>query len=403
MLRHLFKLIWNRKRANLLLITEIFFSFVVLFGVGAVLIWFGHNYTTPLGFEPNQMWRLTIAAGQGEKMPRAELDEVLRHVKALPGVQVVALNSGNMPFTFSTMNGFFHQGDKTSALANHYDADDAYARATQLHVHEGRWFQASDDASKYRPVVITQDMRETLFGQGPALGQVFTWGKANEPDPGPIGPNDEFVVVGVADNVRMDNDFTAPTPSVWKRLIPYDTTHWETANVLVRVAPGQAGELQEKIARTVAGVTKQWTTEIRSMNDDRANKRKYTLTPIIGLALIGGFLIVNVALGLFGVLWYNISQRRAEIGLRRAMGATGPAISRQFLGEMTVVTTLGVVLGTLLAAQFPLLGAFDLPPTIYLTAIGVAAVLVYCITALCAWQPSRMAAAIHPAVALREE
>jgi putative ABC transport system permease protein len=402
MLRHLFKLIWNRKQANLLLITEIFFSFVVLFGVGAVLLRFAQNYTTPLGFSSERVWRLTIAAGQGQKMPRAELDDVLRQVKALPGIRSVALTSGNLPFTFSTMNSSFHYETRTVPEANNYDADDHYAGVLGLHLREGRWFRASDDATRHRPVVITQDMRESLFGNGPALGKIFSWGKPGE-NPGAVKPLDEYQVVGVADNVRMDNDFTAPTPSVWKRLVPYDTTHWETANVLVKVAPGQAGDLQEKIARTIAGVTRQWTTEVRTMDADRANKRKYTLTPVLGLALIGGFLIVNVALGLFGVLWYNISQRRAEIGLRRAMGATGPAISRQFLGEMTVVTTLGVVLGALLAAQFPLLGAFGMPPMLYVAAIAVAAGLVYLITAVCAWQPSRMAAAIQPAVALREE
>ncbi|GAA4352616.1 hypothetical protein GCM10023185_12490 [Hymenobacter saemangeumensis] len=402
MLRHLFKLIWNRKRANLLLITEIFFSFVVLFGVGAMLLRFAQNYYSPRGFQTESVWRLTIAAKQGEKMPRPELDDVLRQVKALPGVRHVALTSGNLPFTFSTMNGFYHYKNRDSPITNNYDADDSYANTLGLHLREGRWFRASDDATKHRPVVITQDLREALFGQEPALGKIFTWGKANEKSPAP-GPEDEYQVVGVVENVRTDTDFSPAAPSVWKRLIPYDTTHWETASVLVRVAPGQAGLLQEKIARTVAGVTRQWTTEVRTMEADRANMRKYTLTPIIGLALVGGFLILNVALGLFGVLWYNISQRRAEIGLRRALGATGPGISWQFLGEMSVVTTLGVLLGVLLAAQFPLLGAFGMPPMLYVSAIGLAALLVYLITAVCAWHPSRLAAGIHPAVALREE
>ena len=85
------------------------------------------------------------------------------------------------------------------------------------------------------------------------------------------------------------------------------------------------------------------------------------------------------------------------------MGATGAGIGWQFLGEMMVVTTFGVLLGGLLAAQFPLLNAFDLPVEPYLLAIAAATGAVYLITALCAWQPSRLAAAIQPAVALRED
>jgi putative ABC transport system permease protein len=391
MLRHLFKLIWNRKRANSLLIIEIFFSFVVLFGVGAVLLRFGQNYRSPLGFDSEQVWRLTIAAPNNQTMPRAELDDVLRQVKALPGVAAVALTSGNLPFTFSVNNSQFHYQTRFVESANFYDADDSYARVLGLKLREGRWFQATDDATNRRPVVITQDIREALFGTGPALGKVFHYGDSDK-NMGTITPQDDYEVMGVVDNVRMDNDFTAAEPSVWKRLIPYDTTHWESANVLMHVAPGEGGMLQERVARTVAGVTRQWTTEVR-----------YTLTPVLGLVVVGAFLILNVALGLFGVLWYNISQRRAEIGLRRAMGATGAAITRQFMGEIAVVTTLGVALGTLLAVQFPLLGTFGMPSSLYASAIAAAAGLVYVITGVCAWQPSRMAAGIRPAVALREE
>ncbi len=399
MFRHLFTLIWNRKRANLLLISEVFFSFVVLFGVGAVLITVGKNYLAPHGFDYEQVWRLQVRAGQGLKMPRAELDDVLRQVKALPGVRTVALTSDNLPFIFSTNNSDFSYKGKKSPTTNNYAADDHYAEALRLHLREGRWFAPADDGSHFRPVVISQDLRESLFGSEPALGKVFTWSNPGKD----IKPEDEFLVMGVADPVRMESDFSAAIPSVWMRLLPYDTTHWETASVLVRVAPGEGGALQEKIARTVAGVTRQWTTEVRVVNDDRLHRRTFTLVPVVALCIMGLFLIINVALGLFGVLWYNISQRRAEIGLRRAMGATGAGIGWQFLGEMMVVTTFGVVLGGLLAAQFPLLHAFDLPAQPYLLAIGAAAAAVYAITALCAWQPSRLAAAIQPAVALREE
>ena len=400
MLRHLFILIWNRKRANLLLISEVFFSFVVLFGVGAVLITVGKNYLAPFGFDSAQVWRLGVRAGQGQTMPRAKLDDVLRQVKALPGIRTVALTSGNLPFIFSVNNSTFSYHGKTSPVSNVYDADDHYAETLQLRLREGRWFRPADDGSNHRPVVISQNLRESLFGSEPALGKIFTWKFEGKEA---IKPEDEFQVMGVVDNVRMSSDFNAPEPSVWKRLIPYDTTHWETANMLVRVAPGEGGILQEKIARTVAGVTRQWTTEVRVMDDDRQHRRLFTLVPVVGLCIMGLFLIINVALGLFGVLWYNISQRRAEIGLRRAMGATGAGIGWHFLGEMMVVTTFGVALGALLAAQFPLLNAFDLPAEPYLLAIAAAAGAVYLITALCAWQPSRLAAAIQPAVALREE
>jgi putative ABC transport system permease protein len=115
------------------------------------------------------------------------------------------------------------------------------------------------------------------------------------------------------------------------------------------------------------------------------------------------FLLVNVALGLFGVLWLNINQRRAELGVRRALGATGAAISRQVLGEILVLTTFGLTLGLLVAAQFPLLGVLNVKTSVYLIGMALAAAGLYLLATVCALYPSRLAAGIQPAVALREE
>lgn len=399
MIRHLFRLIWNRKRSNILLLTEIFFSFVVLFGVGALLVNFGRNYFLPPGFEHANVWRLNIGAGRGEKMPRPQLDEVLRRVRALHGVQEVSLTSVNTPFRFITNNSNYSHKGREATGVDRYDADDNYASALKLHLREGRWFRASDDASSRRPAVISQKMREALFDADEvAVGKVFTTGGGpNSP------PIEERVVVGVANDVRTDGDFDAPSNAVWLRLEPHDTTQWESAAVLVRVSPGEGAALQQKIVRTVASSTRNWGTQVRALEADRLDKLRMTLAPLVGMAIIGAFLVVNVALGLFGMLWYNISQRRAEIGLRRALGATGPGIGLQFLGEMLVLTTLGVIGGALLAVQFPLLGAFDVEPQVYFMAMVLATGLIFLVAAVCAWQPSRLAAAIHPAAALREE
>ena len=85
------------------------------------------------------------------------------------------------------------------------------------------------------------------------------------------------------------------------------------------------------------------------------------------------------------------------------MGATAGAVSGQILGEILVVTTFGLVLGLLVAAQFPLLGVLDVPVGVYGTAMLLATGLIYGLTTVCALYPSRLAAGIHPAVALREE
>ena len=70
---------------------------------------------------------------------------------------------------------------------------------------------------------------------------------------------------------------------------------------------------------------------------------------MIILIIVAGFLIINVALGLFGVLWYNINLRKSEIGLRRAVGASGNAVSKQLVGEALVLATFALIIGSFFA------------------------------------------------------
>ena len=139
------------------------------------------------------------------------------------------------------------------------------------------------------------------------------------------------------------------------------------------------------------------------LDEARKSQHDKTLVPVIIFLIICGFLLINVALGLFGVLNVSITRRRGEIGLRRALGATEGSISRQFVGEMWVLATFALVLGLLLAGQFPLLNVFDLDAGVYLTAMAVSVVVIYLLVTLCALFPSRQAAMVQPAVALHEE
>lgn len=124
---------------------------------------------------------------------------------------------------------------------------------------------------------------------------------------------------------------------------------------------------------------------------------------MIILMIVAAFLIINVALGLFGVLWYNINLRKSEIGLRRAVGASGNAVSKQLVGEALMLSTFALILGSFFAIQFPLLNVFDLPAGIYIVALLLSIAFIYLLVIVCAFYPGKQAAAIYPAVALHED
>jgi putative ABC transport system permease protein len=135
----------------------------------------------------------------------------------------------------------------------------------------------------------------------------------------------------------------------------------------------------------------------------KADKNMIFIVPLTVIFIVCGFLIANVVLGLFGVLFQNISRRKGEIGVRRAMGATKGNILSHFIGEMIVLATFAVALGVFFAVQFPILNIFDVSTSVYVSGIAIAIVAVYGLVFLCSWFPSLQAAKIYPAMALHED
>lgn len=396
MIRHLFTLMWNRKRANGLLILEIFLAFVVLFAVGSVGVFYWRNYRAPLGFAYENVWRLDLNPGtQPHAEQFATLQQVLARLRSTPGVEGAARTSSSTPFSFSN-NTTWVEYDTGTAKQKLGDVDihsvgPELREVVGLDLREGRWFDRRDEATAQTPIVITELLRDQLFGPGqPAVGKLVRSG------------DEQWRVVGVSGPYRAGGELSEPKPGLFYYVNPQDTVR-ALFTLLVRVRPGAGAALEKKISDDIRAANPLWRSSSTRLPEQRVAQLKVRLTPPAILGVVCVFLLVNVALGLFGVLWLNISQRRSELGVRRALGATGAAISRQIVGEILVLTTFGLLLGLLVAAQFPLLGVFSVQAGVYGTAMALAAAGLYLLAAGCALYPSQLAAGIQPAVALREE
>jgi putative ABC transport system permease protein len=393
MIRHLFKLIWNRKKSNFLLITEIFFCFLVLFGVLSFIVYNVRNYTRPLGFKHENVWLLTMRPSTDSTAQNRQIvEQVIQRVRAFPEVDQASLISSNAPFSFSQMNNHFSYGDVKRIDSDVYEVQDEFKDVMQIQVNQGRWFGTSDDASHHEPVVINKALQRVLFGEEDALGKIIH-----------VDDSTNFQVVGITDYYRAGSEFSAEDPAVFTRINLKKNPKYFANEMLIRVKPGIGIDFEEKMVKEISGIGKDWALEVATLEKMRQNKAKVTIIPMIALGLVCGFLILNVALGLFGVLWYNISRRNSEIGLRRALGAASGQIYRQFIGEVLVLATFGLIFGVLFAVQFPLLQVFQVESEVYFIALAGAVVLIYLLTTFCALYPSRQAAAIHPAIALHED
>jgi putative ABC transport system permease protein len=390
MLVHLFKLIWNKKKQNSLLILEIFVSFMVMFAVFTLLVYYYRNYKLPMGFEYENVWVVNYTPPDIKSTDSVIMfNESIRNMtKTMKEIEDISFTSNNVPFSTNSSNTDVDY-KKIHVFANVFVAEDSYADVLSIKMMEGRWFSKADVGLKERPIVINQTLKKELFGNATAVGQV-------------IGTEmDKLKVVGVSPDLKHKGDYQAPENGMFKKL---DTSEirWHNS-ILIKVRPKAGAAFESKLYKSLSNIITNANIEIEHLSSKRVNYNNMTLVPTIIFIIVAAFLIINVALGLFGVLWYNINKRRGEIGLRRAVGATGKSISLQLIGEALVLSTISLILGLFFSLQFPLLNVFDLPAGIYIVAIGLAIIFIYLLVVACAIYPGKQAAAIYPAVALHEE
>jgi len=398
MFRHLFRLIWNKKRQNLLLISEMLFSFLVIFAVFTMVVYNYNNYKKPKGFDHDNVWVVSFRNGEhfGSADSAARFYEaVWQTLRSVPQVLSVSYVSENYPYS-NSMNGtaIF---DRERVIVDDYKADDDYKDMLHVNVLEGRWFDKQDAVAKDRPVVINASLREKLFGKGAAMGKVIHNYDADAGGPG----KDNYKVIGVIEDMKDRNDYSPLRTGIYFRM---DTADYQWVNsLLVRVTPGVDAAFEGFLYKIISNMMKQANVEIEHLENKRIVKNRQTIVPMIIFSIVSLFLVANVALGFFGVLWYNINKRRAEIGLRRAVGATGKSVSAQLVAEALILATFSLVIGSFFAIQFPLLNVFDLSAGTYLTALGLAVAFIYLLVMACALYPGRQAAAVYPARALHED
>ncbi|PVD52061.1 ABC transporter permease [Terrimonas sp.] len=390
MFRHLFKIIWNKKKQNFLLITEMLISFLVMFAVFTMLVHFYRNYRTPMGMQYEHVWVINYnntLKTQNKDSIMLFYEGLKQTIRSMPQVKGVSYSSGNVPFSQNTMmSGYEYNGKHINPNLCRVDKD--YTNVLHIQVTEGEWFGKNDISAKARPVVINNKIKQDFFGNESPVGKF-------------LGKDSDLKIIGVVDDTKMKGDYTDVGYWLYDK-IDMDLMPW-TDRILVDVTPNADAAFEGQLYKTVAGMMKDSNIEIEHLTNKLKDINYWALVPMITLSIIACFLIINVALGLFGVLWYNINKRRGEIGLRRAVGATAMSVSSQLVAEALILATFSLIIGSFFAVQFPILNVFDLPAGVYLTALLLAIVFIYVLVLICSLYPGRQAAGIYPAVALHEE
>lgn len=295
-----------------------------------------------LGFDPEQAvaWQLNPGGSFQDIDEMADFYmDLTRRVGELPGVLSVGLVDA-LPLGRERTWGARIPGEGEERGPGHevfpHMVDAGYLETMGIPVLAGRGFSRDDRRGTEPVVVLNESAARRIFGTGDPVGRTLFVG----------GPGERTVVGVVADirhsrpEVEAGNQLYFPLAQVGD---------FSTLDLVVR-ASAPLEEVTPRVAAALAEVDptmpidQSWT--LQSTVDTALSPRRFTLA-ILGA--YGAVALLLAGLGVYGVLAQSVAERRSEIGIRMALGATSGQVLRSVLGRTLLLAGLGIAAGTGLA------------------------------------------------------
>jgi putative ABC transport system permease protein len=397
----------NRFRSALVS-TEIALSLVLLIGAGLLMRSFLSMLQVHPGFDPDRLGLAQIwipvpnnpalnpylqASQRG-----AFVSEVLRRVRALPGVEVAAMGSGStIPFSGSRNSFPLIWADDPTAgggrmLAEFGAVSPDYFRALKAPLIRGRFFEESDNDPRARVVLVNETFVKRYSPQRDAVGRSIDLGRGNNP----------IRVVGVVGDLHDDGLDLPVSPRVYSCLLQNSgfamTVYFRTTS-----APGQ---LNEAVMKAIHAVDPELPVYgLHSMRDLMAAGAARRAFVLRLMGIFAAVALLLAALGIYGVMAYTVSQRTQEIGIRIALGAQRGDIVRLALKPGMILTAIGVaggIVASLFLTRMMATLLFAVTPTDLVT-YGCVTLVLAAVALLACYIPARRATKVDPMVALRYE
>jgi len=394
-----------RTLSSALIVGQVAFAIVLLTGAGLLIHAFIRATAVDPGFDPRGVITGRIAIPlphrSSDDAARTLQERVVEAMKEIPGVSSAALGiavpfQGGIPVNALTLADDTLPPDAPQPGANRVLVSADYAQTLKLTLLEGRFLERGDFTPNQRAFVVDETFAKRYFPGRSALGGRFRFGGRPQNDA------DWATVVGVVRNVphRGVEDRTG-NPCVYQPLVgrPGGLTLFLRTE---RPVADTIAVLREKLRTIDPAIALFDTGPLQTFIDRSFTQRRSVMLLLGGFAGLALFLS---ALGIYGVLAYDVSQRTREIGVRGAIGATHTQIvgliMRQGLWKTGAGLALGIVGAVLLSRTMKSL-LFDVSPTDP-RAYALVSILLLLVAALASYLPARHAAKINPIEALRVE
>lgn len=406
----------GRKLRNLLVVAEIALTLPLLLGAALLLSSIAHLRNTDAGFNPNHMLVAHLALAPAQFPTTAAVAQfslrLLPKLRAIPGVQSAALTDV-LPLTLCPDFPFTIPGRSFSLRdlpdAEWHPSTPGSFAALGVPILNGRDFRQSDGAGAAPVAIINQAAAQMWWPHQNPIGQSLWIGKPVLPpaltDPAPR------TIIAVVGNVRQNGLDAPPPPALY---IPLAQANDAVTSLVLKIIPLS---LVVRTAGSPDAIRAQVQQAIWSVNPEQPISDLLTMRQVqnatlgphqFNFALLSIFAALALALaavGIYGVMSYSVAERRREIGLRMALGASPGQLLGMVLREGLKLALAGIVLGAIaawllqraLAHQVSGLSGFS-PALAVLTAAGLVAV-----TMLACFAPALRATRLDPQQALRQE
>ena len=387
---------------SLLVMGEVAVAVLLLVGSGLLLRTFWRVQHVDPGFKPGHVLtvRVVQSKSKSETQWRDFYELALDNIKAIPGVEAVGAIDNCFLASFPDET-VVAEGRPPVGLATPLAqvTDDGispgYFQALGVTLVRGRYFSEQDGASAPRAAIINATMARRFWPGEDAVGKRFKFAYQGAGDPW-------TTVVGVVGDMHRDG---LTRDAVSEIFLPLAQHPARGMDLVVRTASDPSGlvaavrDAIHAADRTVPvfGVS----TLEDALREQMAARRFQTLL----LTLFSCVAVLLSAIGIYGLIFYSMTQRTHEIGIRMALGAQPLEVVRLVVRDAgrTVLLGIAIGLGGALAAE-RVLGSelFGVTPTDPVSFAGVALLLCFVAFAAC-YVPARRAMRVDPMIALRSE
>ncbi|MGE5244394.1 MAG: ABC transporter permease, partial [Betaproteobacteria bacterium] len=376
---------------------EVALSLVLIVGAGLTLRSLVKLQRVPAGFRPDHLLTLALnlptARYRAPEQQAEFFDRALASLRAIPGVEAAGATTRLPLSPGNSSRGLDIDGRSPTPPANadYRAVSPGYFDALGIPIVRGRDFTDADGPGRAPVAVISQSMARMFWPGEDPIGHTIA-----------IETDHPIAIVGVVGDVRHASLAAPPRPTFY---MPYRQDPWAAMTVALRTGAAEA-TLAPAVRRAIWALDKdQPVGALQTMDERLSNSLARRRFGVTLLSLFGGVAVGLAAIGLYGVLAFVVAQRRREIGVRMALGASPRGVILDIVAQGLRLAAGGIAIGLVLAAATTRLLKsllYGTSATDFSTFAAVSGLLV-AIAAIASLVPALRASRVDPIVALRDE